>query len=128
MAIPPEPIDEIFPLVEHIVIAEVKDILSQGVQTFIPEPEEEDTVDIPRDLPEQMVRLEVKEVIFGTLPQSEKSLKVLKPAGDYILRAGVEGPFLLQKEEDGSLTILGRYGSDTYSLRAIKGAITHRGT
>ena len=124
MAIPPEPIDELLPLTDAAVIAKVTKILHQGKQDFIPNPKEEDAVDIPRDLPDQLVTLSIKKVLFGDFVTVNESFNVIKPAGDYVLREGVEGPFLIYRgKEDKEPVIAGRYGLDTYPLFVIEDAI-----
>ncbi|MCB9639383.1 MAG: hypothetical protein H6728_15360 [Myxococcales bacterium] len=126
MAMPPEPIDELLPKAEFGVIAEVLEIKERGEQAYIPKPEQPDTVDIPRDLPYQVVTLQVKERLFGQA-QAER-FDVYKPAGDYVLRAGIEGPFFLCKDEDHKQpVILGRYGPDNYTLHVVRAAIKKHG-
>ncbi len=124
MALPPDPIDELLPEVDACAIAVVEEILFRGKQEFVPNPEEPDTVDIPRDLPEQVAMLTIKEVLFGDLVLQGETVEVFKPPGDYVLREGVEGPFLLyQDDEDERPVIAGRYGPDSYSPSVLKSAI-----
>lgn len=124
MALPPEPLDELLPEASAGVKATVEAILHKEEQAFVPHPEDPDTVDIPRDLPAQKVQLKVQETLFGTVSLEAGSLIVTKPAGDYVLREGVEGQFLLATQQEGApMIILGRYGPDTYSERALAAAI-----
>lgn len=122
MAIPPEPIDEVLPEAECAVVAEITRVLSQGEQDVVPEVGEEDgIVDTPRVLPWQRIILHVKDVLFGDLAAKGDELEVLKPPGNYTLRADIEVPFLLA-QDDEDIVIIGRYGPDTYSLNEIKAA------
>lgn len=124
MALPPEPVDELLDYVDAGAMAVVEEILFRGKQEFVPEPDEPDTVDIPRDLPEQVLTLTIKEVLFGDLVKQGETIEVFKPPGDYVLRAGVEGPFLLFKEEEDERPVIaGRYGPDNYSPNVLKTAI-----
>ncbi len=128
MALPPEPIDELLPQAEFGVIAEVLEIKERGKQDYIPTPEKPDMVDIPRDLPYQVLTLQVKERLFGALGTLGERFDVYKPAGDYVLRAGVEGPFFLVKDpEHKQPVIIGRYGPDNYTMTVVRAAIKKHG-
>ena len=128
MALPPEPIDQILPLAHAGVLAKVTKIIRQEKQSFIPQPSDPDMVDIPRELPLQIVQLQIQETLFGDLGNVGTTIEVLKPAGEYVLREGVEGPFLLQRfVEHSSPQILGMYGPDSYSLKVIRAAMTKHG-
>ena len=74
----------------------------------------------------QVVELKVSTVLFGTLAKAGGLVQVVKPAGDYALKAGNKGPFLL-KEGKGALEIVGRYGPDTYSENLIRDAAKRNG-
>lgn len=123
MALPPDPIDEVLPQASAAVVAQVGSILFQDEQAFVPQVGDTDIVDVPRELPLQKATLQIKEVLFGSLTSSGQTLEVRKPAGEYVLRAGVEGPFLLSQTDDGVAEIVGLYGPDTYSLHQIKASI-----
>lgn len=128
MALPPEPIDEMLPLAQDAILADIVKILQQDKQTDIPEIKNPGEVDIPRDLPAQQVQITVREVLFGTHYKTGQSLTVLKPAGDYVLRAGITGPLLLTHDPEKTRpTILGRYGPDTWSLHILRAAIAKHG-
>lgn len=128
MALPPEPIDELLPQAAFGVFAEIIEIKERGKQDYIPTPEKPDMVDIPRDLPYQVLTLQVKERLFGTTGDLGERFDVYKPAGDYMLRAGVEGPFFLYKDEDHKQpVILGRYGPDNYTMTVVRSAIQKHG-
>ena len=70
----------------------------------------------------------MKEVLFGASNQVQPGtkLEVVKPEGDYALRAGNHGPFLL-KTEGKAIQIVGRYGPDTYSADTIRNAAKRAG-
>lgn len=128
MAIPPEPIDEIMPLVDAVVLAEVVDVIERGPQAPIPQPTLPDEVDLPCVLAYQIVTLRVSEVLAGSLaPAPDELLTVRKPAGDYTLRSGNKGPFLLQNpgphNPHPEPVIIGRYGPDSYRLEVLKEAV-----
>ena len=119
MAIPPDPIEEVLPQAVLIVDAEVKEVVSMGPETpKVDAPPGKTSV--PQRVRSQVVKLTVKRVLHGD--QKVKEITVEKPVGDYALRAGNKGPFLI----DGSKPtpkILGRYGPDTYSTKAIEAAL-----
>ena len=123
MALPPEPIDEILPLAEFCVLAEITAIKERGHQAEIPKQPTPDTVDIARQLPYQIVTIKIKQDIFGKLAPLGQEIDIYKPPGDYFLRAGIEGYFLLHKADQPQPTIIGRYGPDTYSPKALLAAI-----
>lgn len=124
MAIPPEPIDEIMSQVDAAVLAEVTQVLERGPQKPFPQPTLPDEVDLPCTVASQVVELRIKEVLFGSLTSADALLKVEKPEGDYALRAGNHGPFLLQAPKgDEHPVIIGRYGPDSYRLDVIQAAI-----
>lgn len=127
MALPPEPIDEVLPLADACMIAKVTQIISSGKQSFIPDTSKDpEIVEVPRDLPEQYVELEVKELLFGKMYKVGQKLQIQKPSGDYVLKINLEAPFLIHHAEGAKHPeILGRYGPDTWSLRVLKAAIAH---
>ena len=128
MALPPDPIDEVLPQAQAVVVAEVDEILFRARQEDVPQSEDPYMVDIPRDLPLQRVRLKISEVLDGSQVSGGQAVEAVKPPGEYVLRAGVSGPFLLHwKEGETQPTILGMYGPDTYSLRVVKVALKAHG-
>ncbi len=128
MALPPDPIDEILPLAQVVALAEVSSILFRDQQEFVPNSKDPYEVDIPRDLPLQRVSLKVEQLLDGDRLSVGQSIEAIKPAGEYVLRAGVKGPFLLQwKEGEDKPFILGMYGPDTYSQRVLEAALKAHG-
>jgi hypothetical protein len=124
MAIPPEPIDEMLPMADAVVIARVVQIVHRDQQAFVPEVQL-GVADTPRELPLQIVSLDIQEVLSGEIFRVGQIIEVLKPPGAYALRPDVTGPFLLMhREGDPRPIIIGRYGPDSYSLHVIKAAIT----
>lgn len=115
MAIPPDPIEDLFPSVHCVVVGEVVEVLAEEPQAPFP-PSEPGMSDVPGDVAGQTVALRVDRVLFGSAIVGG-TLQVRKPAGDYKLKAGNRGPFLL---DDGEVPrILGRYGPDSYSEAVI---------
>lgn len=127
MAIPPEPIDEVLPTAQLAVLGEVAQVLAQDPQKPLP-PHEPGATSVPGEAARQVVQLKVSEVLFGASEQVKPGamLEVVKPAGDYALRAGNRGPFLL-KGAAKQMEIVGRYGPDTYSAETIKAAARRAG-
>ncbi len=124
MAIPPDPIDEVMPDVRCVVIGEVTHILEKWKQAPLPKGED-GAADVPGELAKQKVRLKVAEVLFGDLTAVGDEIEVIKPDGDYVLRVGNHGPFLLgdPMARLSSPTILGRYGPDSYRRDVIEAAL-----
>ena len=114
MAKPPEPIEEVMPAAEAAVLAEVTQVLAQEPQAPVPDTQATST---PHQAAQQLVELKVTSVVFGTVGAT---VKAIKPAGAYALRAGNHGPFVLGKDERGATVILGRYGPDTWSEAAVR--------
>lgn len=127
MAIPPEPIEEVLPHAEAAVLGEIARVVLQDPQQPAP-PHEPGATSVPHEAARQVVELKVTEVIFGAGNQVKAgaTLEVEKPAGDYALRAGNHGPFLLKQDGKG-IRIVGRYGPDTYSADAIRSAARRAG-
>lgn len=123
MALPPEPIDEVLPSAQVGVIAKVTKILHRDKQADIPNVTEGEA-DLPRELPMQLIEMCIEEVLFGSAYSQGSTMQAKKPAGDYTLREGVGGGFLLTTAKDASIPeILGRYGPDTWSLKVLRAAI-----
>ena len=123
MAIPPDPIEEVLPQAHTGVVATVTQLVHREKQKAVPEHEDPSFVGSILELPAEIVQLQIKEVLFGSLVQTGQTLEVLKPPGEYALREGVEGPFLLRQEEQESRPlILGLYGPDTYTVNTIRQA------
>lgn len=123
MAIPPEPIDRVLPGASAAVVARVTRIVKQDPQKR-QAPAEPGAADVPGEAARQIVELRVDSVLFGTLARPNQTIEVEKPAGDYALREGNKGPFLLQAAKPGEKPkILGRYGPDTYPLDLIRTAM-----
>ena len=119
MAIPPDPIQDLIPEVAAAFDGVVVEVLETGADEPVP-PHAPGAADVGIKAPRQVVRLEVREVYSGGL-QVGTNVDVVKPAAGYALRAGNQGPFLI----DGGApqpTILGRYGPDSYSTDAVRDA------
>lgn len=126
MAIPPDPIDEVLPEAAAVVVGEVTKILEEGKQAPLPKPERPGMTDVPGELRSQVIELRVDEVISGEGVTKGEAIAVVKPAGDYLLAPGHQGPFLL-KDEGGKRVILGRYGPDSYRREVIEDALKRVG-
>lgn len=118
MAKPPEPIEEIISHARWVVDAEVVEVLALGPHPAKVEAKPGAT-STGQKTAAQTVRLKVNRVLFG---QAEGELVVEKPEAQYALRPGNHGPFLI----DGTKTILGRYGPDSYSFDAIEKALLNQ--
>ena len=112
MAIPPEPLAVVLPLASAVVIAEVVAV-ENNADGVVLGPDAPPSS--PRAIHSQRVKLKVSRVLRGG-PVTE--VEVLKPIGDYALRVGNHGAFLL----DGRTppVILGRYGPDTYRVADLE--------
>ncbi len=128
MAIPPDPIDTVLPKATAAVVAEVTRIVAQDPQKPLPRVKE-GTTDVPGQLARQVVELRVKEAIFGQAPAAGGTLQAEKPAGEYTLAPGNQGPFLLagRAGPGAKPVILGRYGPDTYPVDLIKARLAKHG-
>jgi hypothetical protein len=124
MAIPPEPIDEVLPSVDACVVGEVTAILNTWKQEPLPVPKGELPADLPGVLAQQTVRLRVEDVLFGDVGAKGSDVELTKPPGDYTLRPGNKGPFLVKKPsgDEKHPVIVGRYGPDSYRLEVIEAA------
>lgn len=116
MAKPPEPLEEIFPHTTVILDAVVTHVVSED------KPKAPDAADVPK----QVVTLEVNRVVRGALPPArgpkaaKLTVDVVKPVSAYKLREGVKGAWLLAHDaKSGELTILGRYGPDSWTFEKI---------
>jgi hypothetical protein len=125
MAIPPEPIEELLPRAQLVVVAEVTSIIAQGEQAPIPpsDPKRKGGPQVP--LAEQVVALAVQDVLRGEGVTAGAELRALKPAADYDLSEGTQGPFLLAASDTGDppFAILGRYGPDSYRRSVVEEAL-----
>ena len=125
MAIPPDPIEELLPSAALIVMAEVTGVIAEGEQAPIPpsDPKRKGGPQVP--LAEQVVKLRVQELLRGEGVAAGAELSAHKPAGDYNLHAGAQGPFLLaaRAADDAPYAILGRYGPDSYRRNVIEEAL-----
>ncbi len=115
MAIPPDPIEEVLPHASLVVVAEVLAVEAQqpGTTSGLPST----YTSRPETAGSQSVTLRVERALHGDARPGE-AVKAYKPAGAYALREGNRGPFLLKSTPSG-FEILGRYGPDTYSEKAI---------
>jgi hypothetical protein len=117
MAIPPDPIDEVLPQANAAVLAEVARVLEQApLKTDASDPRASDVKTVAS---RQVVELRVTGVLFGDSVKTGATVRAVKPAGAYALRAGNKGPFLLTGSGD-AVEILGRYGPDTYPEALIR--------
>jgi len=105
---PLQSLDKVLLEATLIVDAEVLKIVSTGPE------QPKDGAEAP--VAAQVVKLSVKSLIRGKAP---RQLLVEKPLAPYSLRPGSNGVFLL-KAGGAHPTILGRYGPDTYTLKAVK--------
>ena len=123
MAIPPEPIEDILPQAHYVVIAQVKKIIHTDKQKPVHK-EDPKIVGMPRELPAQRLLLHIIENISSSTLPIDTDIEVLKPSGDYVLRQDIQGPFMLATDEEtNQLSIIGRYGPDSYSLKAIQSTL-----
>lgn len=120
MAIPPDPIDEVLPQANAAVLAEVQRVLEQAPMS--PELGDPRASDARTVASRQVVELKVTGVLFGDSVKTGATVRAVKPAGAYALRAGNKGPFLLTGKGD-AVEILGRYGPDTYPEELIRKAM-----
>jgi hypothetical protein len=131
MALPPEPIDDVIPKASACVLAKVSRVVQQDPAPPPPgQPPKRGAADVPgNDAPRQVVELEVGEVVFGGLAKAGAKVEVEKPAGDYALVVGNQGPFVLASAAalGGRPRILGRYGPDTWTVERIKHAAKAHG-
>ena len=122
MALPPEPIAELLPLAEQVLVATVLEILTTG-PTPLPSPGAENAefgaTSVGNRSAVQSVRLKVERVLKGNAKVGEE-LVVSKPEAPYLLRPGNRGPFLVNRRSE----IIGRYGPDTYSLAKLEAALS----
>lgn len=125
MAIPPEPIAEVLPLADAVVLARVTRVLARAPQAPLALGERPGVTDAPGTLSAQTVELQIERVVHGTPGRVGQRLVVRKPEGDYLLAEGNHGPFLLRAAEEGGSAweILGRYGPDSYRLEVIEATL-----
>jgi hypothetical protein len=124
VAIPPEPIQELLPRANLIVEAEVSAVLSTG-----PRPPQvkarEGATSVPNKVASQVVKLKVKRALKG---QASGELTVDKPEADYALAEGNKGAFFLEQVKGAAnMTIIGRWGPDTYRVDSVERALKELG-
>jgi hypothetical protein len=120
MALPPEPVEEVLPRAVLVVVGVVDaaEWLAPFVQRGDPDDDDNDS-----QVPAQKARMRVLDVLRGDVTEGA-SLTLEKPAGDYALRQGTKGAFLLcAGAAPGSWRILGRYGPDSWSVARVKEAV-----
>ena len=107
-ALPPEPVEELFPKAKYVIEASVARVLYLGEK---PERDTERNVagPIPPDRC-QVVQLDVTRRVAGADPGT--SITVVKPLAPYVLKAGqsTSGTAFLVAGGDPFPIILGRYG------------------
>lgn len=128
MALPPEPLGELLFSARYGIQGGVVAILEVGPP--VPTRSMSEGPGPIADDPWQLVRIEVRRVVFGTPPAG--SLVAYKPVAPYSLRVGeVENVFLLGGETHhsfGAVPILGRYGPfyELEEVEAGRAAMTPR--
>lgn len=121
MALPPEPLEELLPRARTVVLAVVDRVETLGA---VPPEDRGRPLDASADRPPQRVHLRVVRTLLG---RPGAAVVALKPTAGYMLRAGNQGPFLLDggSPEPG---ILGRHGPDTYRVDVLEAALALRRT
>ncbi|MBX7115550.1 MAG: hypothetical protein K1X64_14570 [Myxococcaceae bacterium] len=115
MAIPPEPLRDLLPQAAWVVEGVVTEVLAVG--SAIPPPSAAPgATSRGVKVASQTVKLKVTRLLRG--PASSE-LTVTKPEAGYALKAGDQGPFLI----DAQKNILGRYGPDSYALAEVEQAL-----
>jgi hypothetical protein len=112
------------------VVGEVTAILQQWKQEPLPKPKDnKGWADLPGEVAQQTVRVRVDDVVFGALGAKGAEIELTKPSGDYPLKPGVKGPFLLRAPaaKEKLPVIVGRYGPDSYRLDVIEAAAKRAG-
>ncbi|MFO0727749.1 MAG: hypothetical protein U1E65_28475 [Myxococcota bacterium] len=120
MAKPPEPLAELIPAANLIVVAVVVAVLWVGPKPPPPPAAEElgrGATSVGYRSPAQKVRLKIEKTLLGKAKSVE--IEVEKPEAGYLLDVGHRGPFFIDK--DGK--IIGRYGPDTHREEAILKAL-----
>lgn len=125
MAIPPDPIDEVLPDVEAVVLGRILRVISRAPQAPLAMGPRPGVTDAPGALSSQEVELVIERVVLGTPGAVGQRLVLHKPEGDYLLAEGNHGPFLLRARGEG-FEIVGRYGPDSYRLEVIEDALRRR--
>jgi hypothetical protein len=118
MALPPEPLAEVLPLVHLIIDGEVQQCEQTSPDVA---PVRHGGVFLAGT---QQVQLRCDAVLWRstTVPPPPPLLTVEKPAAGYAVRVGTHGPFLLAQQPSGWV-MMGRYGPDTYEREALLAAI-----
>ncbi len=117
---PPEPMRELLPQAELVVVAEVVAVRST------------EAPDGTNLAPLQVVVLRVQRALRGDV-QVAAELVVQKPRGEYALSLGNRGAFLLRvakaapiKDGGSVYVVLGRYGPDNYRVVDVEAALLAR--
>ena len=120
MAIPPEPLADLLPAAQSVVMAHVVEVVTTDDAPAGPA-RAVGAADVGTQVARQVVVLEIDEVLRGPASAGQR-LTVIKPVAPYALRATNRGPFLL---DDGAPqpTILGRYGPDSYPEARLRAAL-----
>ena len=117
MALPPEPLEEVLPSAVLVVVGVVD--AAEWLAPFVPRGDPDDD-DNDSQVPPQKARMRVLEVLRGDVTEGT-SLTLEKPAGDYALRQGTRGAFLLcAGAAPHAWHVLGRYGPDSWSVARVK--------
>jgi hypothetical protein len=118
MALPPEPLQDVLPQAAVVVEAEVVEVVSSAAPVA-QAPQAPGVTGGSHKVAAQVVKLRITRVLKGDV---KGELLVDKPEGDYALKAGNKGPFVLAKGT-AHLVILGRYGPDTWRVDALEAAL-----
>ena len=114
MAKPPLPLSEVLPHADIVLSGEVASVVSTDADD---DPASEDS-------PSQVLLLDVQRVLRGAVSTAgSRGLIVKKPRAPWAARAGVKGTWLLARGGDGGLTVLGRYGPDSYRPDVVEQAL-----
>jgi hypothetical protein len=101
MALPPDPIEDVFAEVDIACVARVVDVDARSCRA----------------------QIELEETLLGNAPKQCTVVMIRDP--DYVLRVDQVGLFLLKQTKEG-LRIVGRYGPESYSREDVLEAIAKR--
>lgn len=116
MAKPPEPLHEVLPQAELIVVATVTCVRSTGLPLPALPARDQHHSDVGARAPEQTLELAVERVLKG---KHQGSLTVTKPIAGYSVREGTTGAWLI----DATGVVLGRYGPDSWRAALVESAL-----